>query len=181
MESRLEIEPLSTKTNDAGEYEFRQVVPGKYSVMAYRNGYLVQLYGQKDPLNVASDSAKLPTGSPVVVRPGETIDRIDIQACAWWRRGGSCVDHGGEPLCNVNVGLSRYASGKLEPTAVARTDDLGQFRLFDVLPGTYDPERYLSLLQNSWLGYTNLPILQRFIPEFSISRTRRRLRWARPV
>ncbi len=48
-------------------------------------------------------------------------------------------DHGG-PLCNVNVGLSRYASGKLEPTAVARTDDLGQFRLFDVLPGTY----YLS-------------------------------------
>ena len=79
LESRLEIEPLSTKTNDAGEYEFRQVVPGKYSVMAYRNGYLVQLYGQKDPLNVASDSAKLPTGSPVVVRPGETIDRIDIQ------------------------------------------------------------------------------------------------------
>jgi hypothetical protein len=125
--------PLVTaNTNSMGQFEVKNVVPGSYYVSVSRPGYLTLQYGQRRARE---------RGLTVEVRSGETADRIDVAVPRAGVLAGRVTDELGEPYPDVQVtALSlRYNAGRREPTAVAvaTTDDIGEFRLAGLQPGTY--------------------------------------------
>src|SRR5690242_975664 len=63
MEAR---EALTARTNSRGEYEFKEVKPGRYLLRATRDGYVAQTFGQKSEGLIRGEAR-----TPLEVRPGE--------------------------------------------------------------------------------------------------------------
>lgn len=118
-------------TNGEGAFRFPAVPPGEYRVDVERNGY-------------ASDwAARLggrTSGKLVVIEAEQTRD-LQIKLIPHAVLAGRVVDEFGEPLGNATVAALRvrrsYGKTKYEPTIVAFTNDLGEYRLSGLLPGRY--------------------------------------------
>ncbi len=111
-------------TDDAGRFEFGELPAGMYSVMvAPRSGFVRPPRSQQ----IEVDDGKTAT---LVVR----LERTGVIT-------GRLLDESGEPLSRARVSAvrrERLAGGRLVNTGMgATTDDLGQFRLFDLPPGEY--------------------------------------------
>ena len=124
--------PPSTVTNTRGEFEMTGLLAGTYSITATRAGYLTQFYGQQRPHEA---------GRTVEVRAGEVIEAIDMALARGGVLAGSITDDVGDPYPGVHVEALefRYLRGRrlLLQTASATTNDLGQFRIGALAPGTY--------------------------------------------
>jgi Carboxypeptidase regulatory-like domain len=146
-ESRPGMNPQTSQTNENGEYEIKDVKPGRYTLMVMRNGYVPQAYGQK-----SADMMFRPQGTQLAVRAGEILSQVNVQMIRGGAMEGQITDQNNEPLSRVMVQLSRYRTmdGKrsLLPVSMAQTDDRGHFRLFEVPPGSY----FLSATYGSY-GY----------------------------
>ena len=136
MDRREDGRPLTAKTTADGQYEFKQVPPAQYRLFASRNGYARQGYGQKPGREFDLSSA-----TPLEVRSGETLDNVDLSLVRGGAIEGRIFDQDGDPAARVSVTLVRstYLNGQraLRPSASDQTDDRGQFRIYDVPPGTY--------------------------------------------
>ncbi len=128
--------PLTVRTTPDGQYEFKQVTPGRYRLFASRNGFARQAYGQKP-----GNENDLASASPLDVRAGEALDNINLTLIRGGAIEGRILDQDGEPAARVTVSLvrARYVQGKrvLQPSGSDQTDDRGQFRIFDIPPGAY--------------------------------------------
>ena len=148
-QSRNREQPKTTRTNDSGEYEFKGIKPGKYVLRATRNGYIPQNYGQK-PDNFLTQ--RIMSGTPLTVRADEILEGINFKLIRGGVVEGRVVAQDSEPLSRVRVLLSRYGSfqgqRRLLPIRTDQTDDRGQYRIFDVAPGSY----YLSANLSSPFG-----------------------------
>jgi len=135
-ERREEGRPLTVRTTPNGNYEFRQVAPGRYRLFASRNGYARQGYGQKP-----GSENDLASATPLDVRSGETLDNINLSLLRGGALEGRVLDQDGEPAARIPVSLirARYVQGRrvLQPSGSDQTDDRGQFRIYDIPPGTY--------------------------------------------
>ena len=124
--------PITANTNSRGQYEAKNVPPSSYFVSARRAGYLNVQYGQRRPRE---------KGLPVEVRAGQAVDRIDLVLPRGGVLAGTITDELGEPYPGVRVDAlaMRYNQGRREPfpVGVATTDDLGQFRIVNLEPGSY--------------------------------------------
>lgn len=129
--------PRTVRTDARGEYEFKDLKPGRYLLSAVRNGFVRQGYGQKDSQDFAGRRA----GTTLSLGPGEVLGDIDFKLIRGGVVEGRVVDQDNEPVSRVSVMLSGYRSlgGErgLIPVSRAQTDDRGQFRLFDIPPGSY--------------------------------------------
>ena len=127
----------TARTDARGEYEFRDLEAGKYQLSVMRNGYLPQNYGQK---RVQAFRGR-PSGTPLTLGEGRVLDGIDFNLIRGGVAEGRVADQDYEPLSRVAVTLSGYQTVQgertLVPVARAQTDDRGQFRLFDIPPGSY--------------------------------------------
>ena len=136
--------PLTAKTNAEGEYELKEVKPGRYHLRANRNGYVGQAYGQKD-VGLAHVSRNLARGAR-----GETLSQVDFKLIRGGIIEGRVLDSDGEPMASVGVMLERFMTqeGKrnLRPMGGGSTDDRGQFRIFGIAPGKY----YVSARYRDW-------------------------------
>ena len=147
-ESRPGSNPQTSQTNENGEYEIKDIKPGRYTLMVMRNGYVPQTYGQKsaNPMPMMSPSQ----GTQLTIRGGETLSKVDFQMIRGGAVEGQITDQNNEPLSRVMVQLSRYRTmqGKrnLMPVSMGQTDDRGHFRLFEIPPGSY----YLSATYRSF-------------------------------
>ncbi len=135
-ERRDEGRPVTVRTLPDGNFEFKQVTPGRYRLFATRNGYARQGYGQKP-----GSENDLASATPLDVRSGETLNNINLSLLRGGAIEGRVLDQDGEPVARIQASLirARYVQGRrvLQPAGSDQTDDRGQFRIYDIPPGTY--------------------------------------------
>lgn len=135
--SRRGAGELTARSDDRGQYEFRDLKAGQYLLSATRNGFLPQNYGQKRVQTFRGQWR----GTPLTLRDGQVLSGIDFNLIRGGVVEGRVADQDYEPLSRVIVTLSGYQTVQgeraLTPVSRAQTDDRGRFRLFDIPPGSY--------------------------------------------
>ena len=124
--------PPSAVTDTRGDYEITGLPAGSYTLTAARSGYLTLQYGQRRPAEA---------GRIIELKDGQTVDRIDMALVRGGVLGGVIVDDVGElyPGVRVEALEFRYLRGRrlLVQAASATTNDLGQYRIGGLSPGSY--------------------------------------------
>lgn len=125
------IAPITT--DDQGRFQIKDLDPGPYRLFAAHNGYTRQEYGQK-LLNRP--------GTVLTLTTGQSMKDITFKLTPAGTVTGRIVDDQGDPLPGINVQVLRStydSNGKrtLQATANAKTNDLGEYRIYYVVPGRY--------------------------------------------
>jgi len=125
-----------TSTDADGKYEFKEVVAGRYNVMASKGSFVQLQYGQQRPFE---------PGKPLEILDGQLVEKVDFSLPRGAIITGHVIDEFGEPLPDAMVSMQRYQNmgGQrrlLNAGRTAMTNDVGEFRLFAIPPGQY----YLS-------------------------------------
>ena len=125
-------------TSEDGHFAF-QVERGKYSLEAAHKGFLRSAYNQHEQFSTA-----------IVTGAGIDTDNLKFQLSPEAQISGKVFDESGEPVRNASVTLytETHNSGisQIATAGVAQTDDLGEYELSSVRPGTY----YLSAHASPW-------------------------------
>ncbi len=126
-------EGRTTNTNPDGRYEIRDLPAGRYSMTVTRGGYLALQYGQRRPLE---------QGKPLQLLDKQVMDNIDFSLPRMSLITGHVTDEVGEPISGVHVWVLRsaYFEGRRRLAftgGTTTTDDTGQYRILNLVPGTY--------------------------------------------
>jgi protocatechuate 3,4-dioxygenase beta subunit len=126
-------------TDGEGTYEVKNLRAGAYRLRASKPGYLTWEYGQTRPVAMRSP---VDAGEPVQIRDGQTVDKVDLSLPKGGVITGRVLDEFGEPLTDVYVALQRseFRDGRRRTLATvfsATTNDIGDFRMYGVVPGQY--------------------------------------------
>jgi len=121
----------STAVTDAqGHFLVRDLDPGRYMLGAQRNGYVTQMYGQRN----AGEQ-----GTTISISAGQKLTDITFRLVQGGVISGRIVDEDSEPLSRVQVQALqfRYMQGRrrLMPLGNATSDDRGEYRIFGIRPG----------------------------------------------
>ncbi|MBK9167042.1 MAG: carboxypeptidase regulatory-like domain-containing protein [Bryobacterales bacterium] len=126
-------QPAVAATGDDGVYVIKDLEPGTYQVFAHRQGYVRQPYGSRKP-------GVFP-GGRLELKPGHQATEIDIRVTPHGVISGRVTDQDGEPVANARVMPMRMATTqgvkRLMPSGNAMTNDLGEYRIFGIAPGSY--------------------------------------------
>ena len=119
-------------TDEQGHFLFENVPSGPYQLQVFRSGYVETQYGQKKP------------GAPGAMLTLSRGQRMTDLVCKLARTAaisGHVFDEDGEPVSKAEVLVYRASRqpGKeiqngFDPVL---TNDLGEFRIFDLAPGRY--------------------------------------------
>jgi protocatechuate 3,4-dioxygenase beta subunit len=119
-------------TTSEGKFSFQNVLPGRYSLVASRAGYVRAEYGQRGPYSAAT---------VLEVRAGQGVRDLRIAMIPSGAISGRVFDNKGVPAMNAQVHAWRisYAEGwrKALPVTSVITNDLGEYRVFGLPPGQY--------------------------------------------
>jgi hypothetical protein len=126
------------RSDGGGAFEFRELPPGTYRVVASKAGY-------EAIVSDAPSSALriLYSGHSVTLTAGEVHDRIAIPLAPLATLSGRVLDEKGDPLQGASVQLLqvRYEAGRRQlvsaDVAPRITDDLGRYRLYGLEAGQY--------------------------------------------
>jgi hypothetical protein len=146
----------TASTNVRGEFELRDLPPGRYTLSASRSGYLAFEYGQRRLGE---------RGKTLEISEGEALAGVDVALPRAGVISGRVIDENGEPVPSVGVWVMRQeffrGRRRLVPVTVGvRTDDIGQYRATGLASGDYV---VLATLRETWvaagekkqvLGYT---------------------------
>ncbi len=121
-----------TATDAAGKFAMKNIGPGKYNLLVQRNLFLSGQYGERAPGRQFT---------PLVLEPGQEVRDITIRLMPQSVIAGRVTDDKGEPLMRVRIAAlkMRYRPGgkELELAGDSSTNDLGEYRIFDLAPGRY--------------------------------------------
>ncbi len=129
----------SVNTDGDGLYEFIELPAGRYNIFVSRSGFVSLQFGQRRPFE---------SGRPLDVGNAQFVDKIDFALPRGGVIAGRVTDELGEPLAGVRMQAMRYQylpNGRRQLTPVGggglfggvATNDLGEFRLYSLMPGTY--------------------------------------------
>ena len=123
-------EPDPVLTDAEGRFRIANLPPGRYTLVASKPGYVSLRYGARRALDRPRPVEVPGDGSP-----------IDIRLPRGAALSGRLVDDLGEPMPDVRVtaGVVIRTSAGTRITAIrsADTDDLGEYRIAGLPPGTY--------------------------------------------
>jgi hypothetical protein len=127
-----------TTTDAEGRYEFAELPAGRFVISASKGGYVTLQVGQRRPFE---------PGNPIALADAQALTDVDIALPRGSVITGRITDEFGEPIAMAQVQAQRYQYG---PGGQRRltfsggpggplvfTDDLGQFRLYGLMPGEY--------------------------------------------
>jgi protocatechuate 3,4-dioxygenase beta subunit len=119
-------------TDAQGHFQFDKVEPGNYSLEALHNGFVRMGYGQKkygDP------------GAHLSLAAGQKMTDLVFKLPRTSSISGRVMDEDGQPLPRVSLRVyqraGRNSKHQLHAVAGALTNDLGDYRVFDLAPGRY--------------------------------------------
>jgi hypothetical protein len=121
---------LSRDTAPDGTFSFPNVPPGDYMIEASRGGYISNAYGRRD------------TATPIqLLKSGQLLSGVEIALTPGGVVYGRLVDDRGDPVIGGTVQAWRrvYREGRRD-FVVAQTvtsNDLGDYRLYLLMPGEY--------------------------------------------
>jgi len=146
----------STATDSHGSFAMQDVEPGKYRLMVMKGGYARTEYGAHGPRH---------PGTTISLDPGQHARDLLVRMIPQAVISGRVLDEDGEPVANVSLQLSQYVYGggkpKLETSEFATTNDLGEYRLFDLEPGRYYlsayPQNDIDVQEGSARGQSYAP------------------------
>lgn len=125
-------EPYLTSSDSSGTYRFVNIEPGNYRLSVMRNRYVRQNYGQKGTRGF---------GATISVAPKQHVRDINFRLLPGAVVTGRVVDEEGEPMAGVQVSAMqyRYLRGRRElaPAGSGATNDLGEYRIWGIAPGSY--------------------------------------------
>ncbi len=125
-------QPYAASSDSSGTYRFINLEPGNYRLSIMRNRYVRQQYGQKDMRG---------PGATITVAPKQNVNEINFRLQPGAVVTGRVTDEDGEPMAGVQVSAMqyRYMRGRRElaPMSSGTTNDLGEYRMWGVAPGTY--------------------------------------------
>lgn len=124
---------ISTSTDSDGVYELTELPSGRFTLTARRGGYLPLRYGQRRPLE---------QGKPLDLADAQVVENVDFALQPMGILSGRVTDELGEPIAGVWVSAQRYIyqdnRRRLLPDGpIATTDEDGEYRIVNVVPGTY--------------------------------------------
>jgi hypothetical protein len=127
----------SVNTDAEGRYEISELPAGRYNIFVTRNGFVSLQFGQRRPFE---------SGRPLDVADAQIVEKIDFALPRGGVIAGRVTDELGEPLAGVRMQAMRYqylpngqrtlTAGGMGPFSIS-TNDLGEFRLYSLMPGTY--------------------------------------------
>jgi Carboxypeptidase regulatory-like domain len=124
----------STTSDRSGRFEFQNVVPGEYRLVATHSsgGYVPAEYGQRTPTG---------EGIKFKLAAGQKMSGTVLTMTSTGSISGRIYDAEGEPLGRAQVQVLRpiYRDGHrtLTIVQVVESDDRGEYRLFWLPPGQY--------------------------------------------
>jgi hypothetical protein len=127
-----DAQAATTLTDAEGTFVLWNVPAGRYRLVATRPGYARTEYGQRTVNGL---------GQTITLGAGEQRADLRLVMTQTASIAGRILDRSGQPRGNASVQALRasYTDGRRELTVVqsARTNDLGEYRLFWLTPGEY--------------------------------------------
>jgi carboxypeptidase family protein len=136
-DSGAHADPIFTDTN--GVFAFPDLPAGHYTLSAEKTGFARARYGSKGPSDPPMEITVGGPGDP----GGRVVQGLDIALIKGAAVLGRIVDELGDPIVGgiVSLGAVQAIGSELRLTPVARgtaeTNDLGEYRIGDLLPGRY--------------------------------------------
>ena len=140
-------------TSDAeGKYVFADVEPGRYQLAAQKSGFVRGVYSTGGRPPGKSTSMMFSMGTQLDLAAGQLISSARIEMTPQGVITGRVVDEEGEPIQNLNVSTLRATmmrgKRRMMPMGNAQTNDRGEFRLINLMPG----EVILQVSPQRWGG-----------------------------
>jgi hypothetical protein len=129
-------------TDSAGHFRIDNVEPGAYAIFATANGYVT---------NIPDISLDPPPANAVSVSDGQAVKDLALRLVPNGAISGRVLDENGDPIPGIAVEALRFTySGdrkELHAQHTATTNDRGEYRLFDVVPGRWylEVSRYVGI------------------------------------
>jgi hypothetical protein len=120
-------------TDINGRYEILSLPAGRYQLHVSKAGFVALEYGQARPFE---------SGKPLDIAEGQLLERIDFSLPRGSAISGRVTDEFGDAVTDAQIQVMRYQfTGGVRRLVIAgrttMTDDLGQFRVFGLMPGDY--------------------------------------------
>lgn len=129
-------------TDASGHFVIKNIEPGRYYLGASHAGYVLQEYGGRG-------AGEWNSGTILTLSAGQHVRDISMRLIRAAAISGHIYDEDGDPVERAQVAALRpgYLEGRRQwmGAGFAQTDDLGEYRLFDLAPGSY----IISATQNS--------------------------------
>lgn len=122
--------PQSASSDASGHFSIDHIAAGRYDLRVSRTGYLATQYGQDQPDK---------PGAVLTLVAGQKMTDLLFRLQRTAVIAGRITDEDGEPVREATVEARTTVRGKsiTEQIGVATTNDLGEYRVFDLPPGSY--------------------------------------------
>src|SRR5262245_41897337 len=128
------VPQASMTTASDGDFAFRNLAPGQYTLRARREGYTAASPG------IAGGFPAFVTATAIVVA-GSTTPAVTLVMAQGGTISGRVRDPNGQPAASLTVTAYQlgYRDGleALNPVSTRQTDDRGEYRLYWLSPGAY--------------------------------------------
>jgi hypothetical protein len=126
------IPPAVATTDAAGKFAFTGIQPGDYQMAVSRDGFINATFGLHDP------SKKF---EPLTFSPGDHRTGFTVKLTPYGAVAGRVSDPDGDPVQGLQVAAMKYRyttrGRELAEVKNATSDDLGEYRIYNLEPGRY--------------------------------------------